>query len=99
MENGSKLNHWFRGIIMVWVVKAELMDEYKIFVEFNDGINGIIDFKKKLVNDHRQIIKDLLDLKKFKTVKVEMDTLCWDNGVDFAPEYLYEEVKRDKKVA
>jgi len=26
----------------------------------------------------------------FKTVRVDYDTLCWDNGVDFAPEYLYE---------
>jgi len=39
---------------MVWVVRAELKDEYKIFIEFNDGINGVIDFKEKLVNDHRQ---------------------------------------------
>ena len=85
---------------MVWVVRAELKDEYKIFVEFNDGINGIIDFKEKLSNDHRQIIKDLLDLDKFKTVKVDMDTLCWDNGVDFAPEYLYEKIMEEiKKVA
>ena len=46
---------------MVWVVKAELKDGYKIFMEFNDGISGIIDFKEKLNNDHRQIIRDLLD--------------------------------------
>ena len=82
---------------MIWIVKAELMDDYKIFVEFNDGINGIIDFKEKLDNDHRQIIKDLLDLNVFKTVKIDMDTLCWNNGVDFAPEYLYEKVKLEKK--
>ncbi|GHU30425.1 hypothetical protein FACS1894172_03690 [Spirochaetia bacterium] len=82
---------------MVWVVKAELMDTYKVFVEFNDGINGIIDFKEKLSNDHRQIIKDLLDLDKFKTVKVDLDTLCWDNGVDFAPEYLYEIINKNRE--
>jgi len=85
---------------MIWVVKAELKDEYKIFVEFNDGIKGVIDFKEKLSNDHRQIIKELLDLEKFKTVKLDMDTLCWDNGVDFAPEYLYGKVMEEvKKVA
>ena len=85
---------------MFWVVRAELKDEYKVFVEFNDGINGIIDFKEKLTNDHRQIIKDLLDLNNFRTVKVAMDTLCWDNGVDFAPEYLYEKImEKIKRVA
>ena len=85
---------------MVWVTKAELKDEYKVFVEFNDGINGIIDFKEKINNDHRQIVRDLFDKNLFKTVKVDMDTLCWDNGVDFAPEYLYERIVEElKKVA
>ena len=78
---------------MVWIVKVELKDDYKVFMEFNDGINGIIDFKEKLQNDNRQIIKDLLDINKFKTVKLDLDTLCWENGVDFAPEYLYENIK------
>jgi len=84
---------------MVWIVNAELRENYQVFVEFNDGVSGIIDFKEKLDNDHRQIIRDLLDLNKFKTVKVEIDTLCWDNGADFAPEYLYEKIKGEKKVA
>jgi len=84
---------------MIWVVNAELRENYQVFVEFNDGVSGIIDFKEKLDNDHRQVIRDLLDLNKFKTVKVEIDTLCWDNGADFAPEYLYEKVKGEKKVA
>ena len=84
---------------MVWIVNAELRENYQVFVEFNDGVSGVIDFKEKLDNDHRQIIWDLLDLNKFKTVKVEIDTLCWDNGVDFAPEYLYEKVKGERRVA
>ena len=80
---------------MIWIVKAELKGNYKIFLEFNDGLTGIIDFKEKLENDHRQIVRNLLDFNIFKTVKVGMDTICWDNGVDFAPEYLYEEIKKE----
>jgi len=38
---------------MVWVVKAELKEKYKIYIEFNDGITGVIDFYEKLQNDHR----------------------------------------------
>jgi Mg/Co/Ni transporter MgtE len=81
-------------------VKAELKDTYNVFVVFNNGVSGIINFKEKLENDHRQIIKELLDINKFKTVKVDLDTLCWDNGVDFAPEYLYDIIiNENKKVA
>ncbi|MCL1929031.1 MAG: DUF2442 domain-containing protein [Treponema sp.] len=82
---------------MIWVVKAELKNDYNVFIEFNDGTTGTIDFKEKLTTDHREIIKDLLDIKIFKTVKVDLDTLCWDNGVDFAPEYLYEIINEAKE--
>jgi hypothetical protein len=80
---------------MVWIARAELKDDYKVSIEFNDGTIG--DFKEKLTNDHRQVVRDLLDMDKFRTVKVALDTLCWDNGVDFAPEYLYEKITAQKK--
>jgi len=84
---------------MIWVVKAELKEDYKVFVEFNDGLNGIIDFYDKLKKDHRSIINELLDFELFKTVKIDLDTLCWENGADFAPEYLYELTKMQQKIA
>ena len=46
---------------MIHVVKAELKNDYKINIEFNNGIIGIIDFKEILEKDHREIIKELLD--------------------------------------
>ena len=82
-----------------WVVKAELRENYTIYLEFNDGLKGVIDFKNKLTTDHRAIIRELLDTDKFNAIKIERHTLCWDNGVDFAPEYLYEQIKTEKKVA
>jgi hypothetical protein len=77
---------------MVWVINAEWIGGYEVFVEFCDGVSGVIDFKEKLSRDNRPIVRDLLDMGKFKTVRVDSDTLCWENGVDFAPEYLYEKV-------
>jgi len=84
---------------MVWIVKAKLLEDYKVYVEFNDGFKGTIDFRKILENDHRAIIRELLNKDLFKTVKVNLHTICWDNGVDFAPEYLYEQIKLQQKVA
>ena len=84
---------------MVWVTKAELRDGYKVFLEFNDGVQGVLDFYEKLKNDHRQIVRELLDLENFRTAKAGLDTVCWDNGVDFAPEYLHERLKLQQKVA
>jgi len=80
-----------------WVIKIELREYYKIFIEFNDGLSGIIDFQNKLTTDHRNIIRELIDKDKFSAIKIERHTLCWDNGVDFAPEYLYDQIKTGKK--
>lgn len=77
---------------MLWVINAELRNEYKVFIKFNNGHSGIVDFKSILENDHREIIRSLLDKKLFQTMKVDFDTVCWNNGVDFAPEYLYENI-------
>jgi len=84
---------------MLEVTKFALQGDYTVYVEFNDGYSGVINFKEELEKDHREIIRELLNLELFNTVKLGLDTLCWDNGVDFAPEYLYEQIKAEKKVA
>ncbi|MDR2345139.1 MAG: DUF2442 domain-containing protein [Planctomycetaceae bacterium] len=40
-------------------------------------------------------MKELLDINKFNSCKVQCDTLCWENGVDFVPEYLYEKIEEN----
>ena len=76
---------------MVWIINAQKANgTYALQLEFNDGLKGIVDFKNVLENDHRHIIRELLDVSIFNTFAAENDTVCWKNGVDFAPEYLYE---------
>ena len=85
--------------MLVYVIQAELCGDYKIYIEFNDGLSGIIDFKDKIATDHREIIRELADKNKFNKIKIERHTLCWENGVDFAPEYLYDQIKIRQKIA
>jgi len=84
---------------MLGVTSVVVEGDYTVYVEFNNGQGGVINFKDELEKDHREIIRELLDLEKFNTVKLGYHTLCWDNGVDFAPEYLYEQTKLQQKVA
>ena len=79
---------------MMWITDAEKANgTYEILIKFNDGKNVIVDLKNTIENDHRPIIRDLLDLNTFNSFTVANDTICWENGVDFAPEYLYENGK------
>jgi hypothetical protein len=85
--------------MLAYVIKAELREDYKIYIEFNEGLSGIIDFKDKITTDNREIIRELVDKSEFNKIKVERHTLCWENGVDFAPEYLYDQIKIRQKIA
>jgi hypothetical protein len=75
------------------------VQEFTTLKEFNDGLSGIIDFEDKITTDHREIIRELVDKNRFNKIKVERHTLCWENGVDFAPEYLYDQIKIRQEIA
>jgi transposase-like protein len=76
---------------MKWIIEAEkAKGTYEILIKFNNGKSTIVDLKNTIENDHRPIIRNLLDIDTFNSFTVANDTVCWENGVDFAPEYLYE---------
>jgi len=74
---------------MVWIRNAEYVEDYKIHVTFNDDQSGIVDLKEIIYNDTRPIFRELVDITKFKQFKVDFDTIVWRNGLDLAPEFLY----------
>ena len=67
------------------VVDAKYLHDYTVWVEFNDGINGEIDLSSELDGE---IFEPLKNVDYFKTFQVCGHTLSWDNGADFAPEFL-----------
>jgi len=73
-----------------YLTSAEYLKDYKIFVSFNNGDEGVVDLKDKL--KPKGIFRNIMDLQNFKKVKFnpELDTISWPNGADLAPEFLYE---------
>ncbi len=74
------------------IVKVE---PYKLSLKFEDGSVRIINLEDKLKQwsvSEDSIFKTLLNPEKFNQVKLnkELETIYWDNGVDFCPEMLYE---------
>ena len=74
---------------MVWIKDAEYVEDYKIHVTFSNGESGIIDLKEVIYNDKRPVFSELVDITKFRQFKVDFDTIVWKNGLDLAPEFLY----------
>ena len=74
---------------MIEVINAKYIDNYNIWLEFNDGKKGVADLEDTLWG---QIFEPLKNKETFKNFKISetLGTICWQNGADLAPEYLYD---------
>ena len=78
-----------------WVTHATYIDGYRIHVTFNDGVTGEIDFAGEFDGE---IFEPLKEVAYFQ-VRIEGHTLAWENGADFAPEYLRNLVSPEASVS
>lgn len=78
---------------LVDVIGVEVVGDYRLRLTFEDGTVGDIDFTNR---EWRGVFEPLRDPAYFATVRVEAEagTIVWPNGVDMAPEPLYDEVRR-----
>lgn len=70
------------------VIYTEYKVGYKVFLTFNNGESFLVDLEDTLLNDSRKIFIPLRDIEYFKTFKIRLNTITWDNEADFAPEFL-----------
>jgi hypothetical protein len=68
------------------VERAKYVEGHRVHLWFNDGVHGEVDLVGLL---NGPIFEPLQDEKYFQQFRLEGHTLSWDNGADFAPEYLH----------
>ncbi len=73
---------------MIWVTDAKVLPDYRLRVRFSDGSEGDVDLKDFIQTDPRPIVNALRDRAAFSAIRVELDTVVWENGFDLAPEFL-----------
>jgi hypothetical protein len=76
---------------MLTVTQAQYRNEYQIWVQFSDGIAGVVDLADTLWGPMFEPLKDCERFKRFVVSDV-LHTLVWENGADLSPEYLHEKV-------
>ena len=69
------------------VTDVKYLEDYKIWVSFNNGKSGFVALMNELDGD---VFGPLLDKEKFKRFSIDpiMETVKWENGADLAPEHL-----------
>lgn len=69
------------------ITQATYIDDFKLALKFNDGTETTVDLENEL---NGSVFNPLKDKSKFKNFSIVFNTIEWENGADFAPEYLYE---------
>ena len=69
------------------VSKAVYLNNYRISLTFNNGETKIVDLQSEL---NGTVYEPLHQMDYFKNFQVKYNTIEWENGADYAPEYLYE---------
>jgi hypothetical protein len=74
------------------IVAASFVQDYVVRLRFADGAEGDIDLTGELDGEMFLPLRDPDFFRQFRLVP-ELHTLVWPNGADFAPEFLYQQVK------
>ncbi len=71
------------------IVAARALGDYRLHLEFEDGVEGIVDLAHDL--SFRGIFEPMRDVGYFAQVHVdpELGTVAWPNGADLDPDVLY----------
>ncbi len=64
---------------------VKVLDDYHLYLKFNNGEEGIVDLKPELFGE---VFEPLRDPALFRQVYLTGRTVEWPNGADFAPEHL-----------
>ena len=74
---------------MNFVKNARYLEDYKIFVEFTSGENGIVDLKDAVFG--YAAATEIRDQGKFREFYLDdWPTIAWKCGFDLSPETLHE---------
>lgn len=76
--------------MLVHVVEARYQGGFRVWLRFDDGLDGEVDLGSELDGE---VFEPLRDPDYFARFTVD-ETLVWPNGADFAPEFLHQRVGR-----
>jgi hypothetical protein len=69
--------------------KAHHVKDYRLLITFDDGEERLVNLQPHLDGEVFEPLKDPEYFKRFR-VSTDIDTVVWENGADFSPDFLYD---------
>lgn len=83
--------------MLVDVIDAHYVGDYRLHIVFEDGMHGIVDLESCV--HEGGVFAPLANPEYFSQVTVDrkLGTIVWPNGADVAPEFLYKSLQAGRK--
>lgn len=75
------------------LLKVTPLPNYKLKVEFIDGVHGLVDLSQRVVSPTAGVFASLKDPSLFNKVCIIYGVATWPNEIDLAPDVMYDEIK------
>ncbi len=76
------------------VTKVVPNEDFTLAITFDNGEKGVLDMMPYLGFG---VFRRIAEYEQFKTVRISFDTIEWNQGVDFDPEFVYAQVRKTER--
>jgi hypothetical protein len=76
------------------LIKIKPLENYKLEVEFIDGIHGFVEMKQLILSQKAGVFARLRDINVFNQAHIEYGALIWPGEIDLAPDAMHDEIKQ-----
>ena len=83
---------------MLHVIDARAVGEYRLYLRFSDGVEGVADLSGFLWGPVFEVLREADAFASFR-VSGETGAVEWGNGADLAPEALWDITVSEPKAA
>ena len=77
------------------VIDVKARANYELQVRFIDGTEGRVEMREMIFSERPGVFIALRQPAAFAAVGVQDDAVVWKNGLDLAPDAMYDEIKRN----
>ena len=92
----TELAPFHKTELWLHVTAVEYLEDYKLRLQFNNGIEAIVDLELEL---YGEIFEPLKNQDLFQQVFLTGRTIEWPNGADFSPEFLFDLATNKRLIA
>ena len=81
--------------IIPWnIIKIKSLPNYKLELEFADGLHGFVDMTQLILSEKAGLFAELKDINVFNQAYIANGAATWPEEIDFCPETMHSMIEK-----